>query len=256
MSSSNSTDKKEETKSNLVLVLSVVGGIITLIAFGAASISWGVENVVRNIFIGILIVLFIAKTWGKWKDFNIQKAGVAILITAILALMYAFKVGIDATIAFMGSDQTFLSPVALFVLALMVSYFGKKLTKKPNDESVASFGWFVIPNIVVFGIMAATVTKNGTWLLYGVAVYITIVVSMIALKVLALLEKLMHLYFPSLAFTAVHVFSIGISFDILRKIIVEFISQDIWWCYLAILSGCLIGSWIVTPIRNKILNLP
>ncbi len=238
----------EKIPFNPIPIISIVGCLVVVIAlFGQANGA----DIALVIFVAIAAI-FIG--WGIWYNSNRAMAKywkLELFATVLLVIGGIIMSLVQKGFDFVTYDQTWISPSIFFFLGLLPAFIRKRF-----GNMNPSFWWFVIPNLLSFGVMAATVTKNGSWLLYAIAIYITVVICMIGLKSLSVVERLTRLTFPSLAYTTVQVLAMIIAIDMLLKIVDKSIFLNIWWCYVAIISGCLIGEWITNSIRRNILNLP
>lgn len=233
-----------------------VGILILALALFALSIEFSVANVAMTIVILIVCAIFVFMTSGFWRDFSFQKAGITILIIVALVLIEVLRRVIYSVFDFMSADQSFVTPVFLFLVAMAVSVYGKKFVKNPNDESIISFGWFLIPNIVIFGGMAAVFTFNGSWYLYAISLYLVLPSSMLALRIIKLIDTMLRLSLPSPAYAATQVFVMFAVADHVIRVVDVLTDFNNWWYRVAIWSGVLIGGWIMIPIRKKIMHLP
>lgn len=232
---------------NPVPLVSIVGFLVVMIAlFGQANeidIAFVVFVPIAAIFIG----------WGIWynskgvlvKYWKLESFAILLLVIGGI-IMFLIQKGFD----FVTYDQSWISPSVFFFLGLLPAF-----VRKRYFNISPSFLWFTIPNLLSLGLMAATVTHDRSWVLYGITIVYTIAVCSAVLKVASIMERLTRLSFPYPSFVVIQHFASLVACSILIKSVDANVDSNVMWCKGIVISGCLIGSWIMTWIKERILHL-
>lgn len=250
------SEQKAEKKLNPFWI--IIPSIILLGIGILVGIATGI-NIIQIVAIVVVLGALTFWSWPLLRRIDIIRAKIIIALISIVSLLLFFKFMMNKFWDYVSVDQSWISPVIFLLTALIVSYFGRKLFRPPYDESGISFGWFVVPNIGIFGMVAVSVVRHqGLWIFYGIACAMIIVLNFTILTIVRMLSIKFKIKLPSVAYTAFELAILIISVKQTMEIakFYNVLGQFYRWWFFTILSGSLIGGWIFIPIRKNILHLP
>ncbi len=238
-----------------------IGGIAVIIAMAFAYAMKLDKLVVITFWIVILLVLGITfQSKLRQLDTAVIK-GIGVLIALVGALLF-FKFLLEKMLDFISADVSIVSPAIFFFLSLAIAYLATQATKKPDQEEeglkILSFGWFWYWNFVlVEGMATAVMGSDGAIIIYSVAIAIEILTAVVLLKTIEIVFVLSKTTkITSEAFTAIQIFAIPAAMAFGMSVVNHYTNLFYWWWFFVILSGVLIGFWMMFPIIKSILRLP